>query len=138
MEVNSSSNLEGAARLKSFHERFNALKQERSKSQDVTGLVQHDHGPNSTVVSQNNEGKDTKDELVERLTALSNHASRAKANQIAPDTNYDHSTKSEIGPSSTTDASNILADVSKADIVNLIDADFEQKGSVDGIPVVIE
>ena len=45
---------------------------------------------------------------------------------------------SEIGPSSTTDASNILADVSKADIVNLIDADFEQKGSVDGIPVVTE
>ena len=61
-----------------------------------------------------------------------------KANQIAPNTNYDHSTKSEIGPSSTTDASNILADVSKADIVNLIDADFEQKGSVDGIPVVTE
>jgi hypothetical protein len=36
------------------------------------------------------------------------------------------------------DASNILEDMSKADNTNLIDANFERKGSLDIIPVVTD
>jgi hypothetical protein len=48
----------GANRPKSFEERFAALKNERSKSQDATGgIVKYDHGLNITVIKLDNKGK---------------------------------------------------------------------------------